>query len=1353
MFVGCFIAGSSFLLAGCNTSYSQEENNQENGENNEDNKGENEEIDEDLDNEEDNNGNGSANNDSESGDNPDDDEITEAFSNMTINISVYTMNTSGEYVNSIEGGELSIFVLDVGDKDDYYSEVIVNKANGSLRNKKDWANNDPWAKGWYAGIRNVYPASGFAYKSCESTSGDTLLTGKIEENNDRVFTPKVYVKKTCGIWDTVSTSMKVKFERKKYKLTFDAQGGECTEESKTIYYGAKYNSGGSLPQPFKTGYKFDGWYTAKSGGNMVTDSTTMGSSATTIYAHWTPIVYTFALDNNYGTTKQTVTFDGDMTKWTKYQNYSGITTSYNSTSKTNTFKIKTGGGWEVIGIPITVTKNTTYSINFNYTISTAYDQYQKYPGLIFQVLSGSPASGANYSLSVSTIYLPRTKTSGSATVMFNSGNYTKLYFCLNAGSVKDDLNLTFTFSNYTMYKHTGTSIYLKYASGWYSDNSASNSITSVSVPTRSYYNFSGYYSKSDGTGTKVTDSSGKISSGNTAFTQGMPLYADWDGKVYKITLDKQNGTGGTDTIYEKYYSGWYSNSSATTSITNVSIPTREGYNFAGYYTATSGGTQIITASGTISSSNYYFTSDTTIYARWNPQIFTITLDKQGGSGGTDKIYLKYNTGWYSNSGATSSITTITKPTKTGYTFSGYYTGTSGGGTQIINSSGSIVGSKTYVAENDTLYAQWTANTYVVNFDTANEILYPYAKSQAGTQGTYTTKIENNVLVYEYKVTTAGLYGPHAGGADLTIGQQYKWSVDIKCSRARTINSVGHEMGGKKSINVTTSWQTFTHTFTASENANGYHAFVFYDYNTQWQVGDVISFKNISVQKVSGMKADNAIGNLTVTYDGTYASLPTPTRTGYTFAGWYLDSGLTKQVTTSTKVTTAGNHTLYSKWTPNKYQVDVNTHLNNTHVVNLASMQFDVKVNGVVAGTNLHDYNTKLDYGSTVEIYNVRVDAGYTYQSYTVSSGTTELSGSSKTNIKISVPAVKATIALHSVSNIYTLTLDRQSGSGGTASVYMKYAVGFYSNSGATTSIASITIPTRAGFTFQGYYTEKEGKDKQIIDKSGKIVGVNNYITANDTLYAYWTANNPAYYDEEGGYWYVEMGMFPQTLETNSTIITALNNGSNNIKTYRIGGETLITRSYNGTDYAQYEGNWYKVEPVRWRLQGTYTEGQGFGSANVTAVLADIVYASAWADVTISLNQGYPTSIIKNDDFYQDSGLVTYSSGATDFIKNTTKKVNRFTPTGTIEIDYSGDYHASSIEEIEVVCGKNANMEMSDLVKAVTNNGFKYWTRDLGTNLNTAKCMTTMGMVNQSTMQNVLGVQYTIVVTEFGCIKN
>ena len=83
--------------------------------------------------------------------------------------------------------------------------------------------------------------------------------------------------------------------------------------------------------------------------------------------------------------------------------------------------------------------------------------------------------------------------------------------------------------------------------------------------------------------------------------------------------------------------------------------TRTSYVFAGWATSASGSV-VYQDKG-----RYTSNADDVLYAVWEKQVYTITLDKQSGSGGTSTIYLKYNTGWYSNSGATTSITSISIP--------------------------------------------------------------------------------------------------------------------------------------------------------------------------------------------------------------------------------------------------------------------------------------------------------------------------------------------------------------------------------------------------------------------------------------------------------------------------------------------------------------------------------------------------------------------------------------------------------------------------------------------------------------------------------------------------------------------
>ena len=101
-----------------------------------------------------------------------------------------------------------------------------------------------------------------------------------------------------------------------------------------------------------------------------------------------------------------------------------------------------------------------------------------------------------------------------------------------------------------------------------------------------------------------------------------------------------------------------------------------------------------------------------------PNSYAITLDKQGGTGGTSTIYEYYGVDWYSVSATGTppvapandkKITKVGKPSKTGYLFGGYYTQKSCKGTQIIQNNGNILNNKTTTfSDVGTLYACWTA---------------------------------------------------------------------------------------------------------------------------------------------------------------------------------------------------------------------------------------------------------------------------------------------------------------------------------------------------------------------------------------------------------------------------------------------------------------------------------------------------------------------------------------------------------------------------------------------------------------------------------------------------------------------
>lgn len=82
-----------------------------------------------------------------------------------------------------------------------------------------------------------------------------------------------------------------------YTVTFDAQGGTCSETKRTVEAGQAY---GELPTAKKSGYAFKGWYTAKDGGKKVSANTIAAAGNTTLYARYSKL-YTYEFVNYDGT--------------------------------------------------------------------------------------------------------------------------------------------------------------------------------------------------------------------------------------------------------------------------------------------------------------------------------------------------------------------------------------------------------------------------------------------------------------------------------------------------------------------------------------------------------------------------------------------------------------------------------------------------------------------------------------------------------------------------------------------------------------------------------------------------------------------------------------------------------------------------------------------------------------------------------------------------------------------------------------------------------------------------------------------------------------------------------------------
>jgi hypothetical protein len=138
-----------------------------------------------------------------------------------------------------------------------------------------------------------------------------------------------------------------------------------------------------------------------------------------------------------------------------------------------------------------------------------------------------------------------------------------------------------------------------------------------------------------------------------------------------------------------------------------------------------------------------------LYAVWTNQ-YTISFNANGGSGGPSTVIATY--------GASMPVIS-TKPTRTGYTFTGYYTNITGGA-KYYNAD--LTSDETWNKTNNaTLYAQWTGNTYTVNFSAnggsggrTSNINAIYGSSMPALNVSAPTRTGYNFLGY-YDSTTGG----------------------------------------------------------------------------------------------------------------------------------------------------------------------------------------------------------------------------------------------------------------------------------------------------------------------------------------------------------------------------------------------------------------------------------------------------------------------------------------------------------------------------------------------------------------------------------------------------------------------
>jgi uncharacterized repeat protein (TIGR02543 family) len=227
------------------------------------------------------------------------------------------------------------------------------------------------------------------------------------------------------------------------------------------------------------------------------------------------------------------------------------------------------------------------------------------------------------------------------------------------------------------------------------------------------------------------------------------------------------------------------------------------------------------------------TSDCTVTASFSNE-FTLTFDSNGGSAVSPITQVVGTT-----------VTAPAAPTRSGYAFAGW----------------SPAVPATMPAENLSLTAQWTANSYTLNFDAQGGSVSPSSKG----------------VTYDQPIGTLPV--PTRTGYTFS-----GWDTAADGSGATWTAATVYTTVGNSALHAQWTPNVYTLTFDA-------------------QGGSVTP------------------SSKSVIFDAAIGSLPSPTRTGYTFAGWNTAAnGSGATWTAATVYTTVGGSLLYAQWTVDQYTI-------------------------------------------------------------------------------------------------------------------------------------------------------------------------------------------------------------------------------------------------------------------------------------------------------------------------------------------------------------------------------------------------------------------------------------------------
>ncbi|MDO4960851.1 MAG: InlB B-repeat-containing protein [Eubacteriales bacterium] len=672
---------------------------------------------------------------------------------------------------------------------------------------------------------------------------------------------------------------------------------------------------------------------------------------------------------------------------------------------------------------------------------------------------------------------------------------------------------------------------------------------SVKVPDRPGYTFGGYNTAADGSGKLYYDETGSATAAAkaaaAAISSDLTLYASWTANSYKLTLDPNNGNAGRATMVDVTYGEQVPD---LTTIGSDWAPTREGYTFAGFYENPDGtGTRYYTADGT-GTQVYDLDNNGVAYARWiQIPAVNVMFNDMGGTGGPGNVS--------ATKGSFPKNPIFPLPEKLGYSFTGYYTDTAAtAANQYYREDGYQASGAAEVNSDITLYAGWKADTYKLTLN-----------ANGGTDGnvtevnaTYGSALKNLTTAGDLPIKPGYIFIGYYTSGKLFEGTQYydstgagigisEFTADTELFAQWIENDVQISFDnnggtGGPSIPVIglagTDLPAVVDSTDAPINApsmTGYRFTGYYDTatTTTYYVAENADGTG-AIKAVSGVKVPEVdtlmlyagweANTYTLTFDANSGTLPEgvtkvdatygqplgnltkaqlPTRTGYTFGGYYSGIDSSGNPTGTQYYSADGKSTYVTAFTENStaiaYWVPIPT----------VTMSFDNQGgSGGPAAVQLEkDSVPKADLGSIPQ------RANYTFLGYYDGTDTSKAKkyygADGKVTTAAAATAISSDITLYAAWKgiTVTLTLDDNGGTGGDRTVNVVYGE----------PLPKVTVPTNGNKAFIGYFDSPNlFEGTQYFGSEGEGWGYSEF-TEDKTLYAQWAdVDMLIFFDNLGG---------------------------------------------------------------------------------------------------------------------------------------------------------------------------------------------------------------------------------------------